>query len=56
MSKRSRKSKNKRRINVQAALKQIRDANEAMNASRSRYAAYQFLSVVYEQYWNWFTQ
>ena len=56
MSKRSRKSKNKRRINVQAALKQIRAAAEAMNASRSRYAAYDFLSVVYEHYWDWFIE
>jgi hypothetical protein len=56
MSKRSRKSKNKRRINVQAALKQIRAAAEAMNASRSRYAAYDFLSVVYESYWDWFVE
>jgi hypothetical protein len=54
MSKKFRKSKNKRRIDVQAALKQIRAAAKAMNASRSRYAAYIFLSVVYEHYWDWF--
>jgi hypothetical protein len=56
MSKKSRKSKNNRRIDVAAALKQIRNAAEAMKSSRGRYSAYEFLSVVYEQYWNWFAQ
>jgi hypothetical protein len=53
MSKKSRKSKNNRRIDVHAALKQIRAAAEAMNSSRSRYAAYDFLLAVYEPYWGW---
>lgn len=53
MSKRSRRSKNKRRIDVQAAVERIRTAAETMNSSRSRYAAYDFLRAVYEPYWDW---
>jgi hypothetical protein len=56
MSKNSRNPKRRRLINVRAAVEQIRAAARAMNASRSRYAAYEFLSVVYDQYWNWFIQ
>lgn len=53
MSKRSRRLRKQRRIDVQAALKQIRNAAEAMNSNRSRYAAYGFLIAVYEPYWGW---
>jgi hypothetical protein len=53
MSKNSRRLMRNRRIDIQAALEQIRVAAEAMNSSRSRYAAYEFLLAVYEPYWGW---
>lgn len=53
MSKRSRKSRSSRRIDVRTAVEQIRVAAKAMNASRSRYAAYDLLVAVYEPYWSW---
>jgi hypothetical protein len=56
MSKRSRKSRSKRHIDVRAAVEQIHAAAEAMDASRSRYAAYDFLLAVYTPYWDWFDE
>jgi hypothetical protein len=53
MSKKTRKSRNDRRISVRPAVEQIRAVAEIMNASRSRFAGHAFLSVVYEHYWKW---
>jgi hypothetical protein len=53
MSKRSRNFRKQRRINVQAAVEQVRKAAAVMTASPSRYAGYDFLVSVYEPYWGW---
>jgi hypothetical protein len=53
MSKKYRASKQRPSITIRAAVNRLRDAAETMNASRSRYAANDFLVEVYSIYCEW---
>lgn len=56
MSKGSRRKKQRPLTSVNAAVERLQAAVKAMNASRSRHAANDFLAEVYSVYWEWLYQ
>ncbi len=56
MSKKFRTRKGSPPTSVQAAVERLHAAIKAMDASRSRYAANEFLLEVYSIYWEWLDQ